>query len=185
MGADKLGENHNSCPSKQVATNTKHNPARVAPRPAIQGDKTVITTVFTDASFCHQTRCAGYAVWVKNNSRVLKRYGNFRGKPENSSDAEFMALINGIYFAMQLAPETTYLIVQTDCMGIIPHANRGGLPQRASGRLKRRMREALKGVTLDVRHVKAHSRDGSKRSHVNNWCDEFARKAMRQQRGRQ
>jgi hypothetical protein len=56
-------------------------------------DDREIITVFTDASFDHETKAAGYAIWIKGPSEI--RYGEagvLDGSIDNSSVVEFAAV---------------------------------------------------------------------------------------------
>lgn len=139
----------------------------------------MITTLFTDASWCPKTRAGGWAAWVKSDSGTFKRSGRLSKDVTNSYFAELMAFVNGCYFAVSSVPDTTLLVAQTDCTTIMHRIKEKKklkpFEQHAYAILDNR----LEGVRLSVRHVKAHTSNTDPRSYINNWCDINAKLHMR------
>lgn len=134
-------------------------------------------TVITDASFCHKTKAAGWAVWIVfdtpiDGTKRLKRSGVFKAQPKTSSEAERFAMFNGLALAYNWGARR--ILVQSDCEGILRH----DCPI---------YQKAAKGywptAIVLFRHVKGHQCPNTDaRSFVNNWCDYNAKRHMRAQR---
>lgn len=132
-------------------------------------------TVNCDASFCHQTRSAGWAVWISIDGGVKhKESGTFRKRPRSSGEAEFWAMLNGVWLAVNRYG-VTHVLVQGDCQGALHK-----LPQ------SRELRDIRAGVeqvvSLRTKWVKGHTTTKDARSWVNDWCDTQAKAHMRKQR---
>lgn len=131
------------------------------------------TTVNCDASFCPNTRAAGWAVWAAIDGGVkVKMSGKFKRRPKNATDAEYLAMCNGIWIALQ--HDVTHILVQGDCKAAL---------RRVDLRSKEvsMMLEGT-GVVLKTKWVKAHKRTDTARHWVNGWCDKQAKIHMREQR---
>lgn len=143
----------------------------------------MIITLFTDASFCPTTRLASYAAWAKADGQVLRKSGMLKDLPENSTEAEIKAIINGLYFVLveMRPPEGSWIIAQTDCktamdlflgkVRSVPAWN--GFTSVILPKLHQAK------VKTDFRHVKAHKGNSSPKNAVNTWCDQEARRLMR------
>lgn len=143
----------------------------------------ITATVITDASFCHETRAAGWAAHVRVDTIVnpVKMYAAFKNTPENSAEAELLAAVNGLWMATRRGAGR--LLLQTDCISVVTIVN--GWSRR--GPLRHKFAAACEAAGLDprvvtARHVKGHSGVMDARSHVNRWCDRHAKAAMRHQR---
>lgn len=137
-------------------------------------------TVIADASFCSQTRAAGFAVWIRMDTmgEPIKHHGTFKTAPTNSTEAEVWAALNGV--AIARSHGATDVLVQSDCTSVViamtsPETMRKitALPEAA---------EVLEGLRVQGRHVKGHTRGDTAARWVNNWCDTYAKLAMRKQR---
>lgn len=148
----------------------------------------MLVTIFADASWCPDTGAAGYGVWCKSDRGTFHKGGSFQDLYRSSGEAEAAALVNAVFFAQRegiLIPADRVLL-QSDslhALGIL----RGAIPQRTRNEQEAftRLHEWRKRYLLDIeyRHVKGHNADGSRRSWVNQLCDDLAGKAMRSRRG--
>ena len=143
----------------------------------------ISATVITDASFCHETRAAGWAahVQVDTMSGPVRMSAAFRDTPANSAEAELLAAVNGLWLATQRGAEQ--FLLQTDCLAVVTIVN----GRSRKGLLRFRFAAACEAVGIDpmivtARHVRGHSGVLDARSHVNRWCDRHAKTAMRHQR---
>lgn len=135
----------------------------------------VTATVIADASFCHETFAAGWAVWVRvDNQPVMKYSGNFKKQLSSNNEAEFFAIMNGIYFAAQAGAKQ--ILAQTDSL-VIVQVKRPAYMLELLLLVEKRY-----NVVISFRHVKGHTKVVDARSHCQNWCDKMAKKAMRTQR---
>jgi ribonuclease HI len=146
----------------------------------------MLITLFTDASFCHRTRIAAYAAWAKTDGRTVRRAGVLKQPVANSTLAETMALVNGIYVAIGVLkpPAASRIIAQTDCLGAIEALN-GTIQRPQALRVFAEVVAAYRdkiggaGVTVEFRHVGGHKGTVTPRNAVNTWCDTECRRLMR------
>lgn len=124
-------------------------------------------TIFSDASYCHQTGAAGYAGWVKYGSsgKTLKVSDCFRSK--SSEEAETYGIYETIREALDkgVIIKGKNIIIQCDCIGALNKLDLTVLLDKKPSRVK-------------LKHVKGHSGTGNPRSAVNNWCDKEAKSQM-------
>ena len=143
----------------------------------------ISATVITDASFCHETRAAGWAAYVRVDTMAnpVRMSAAFKSPLVNSAEAELLAAVNGLWLATQRGADQ--LLLQTDCIAVVTIVN----GRSRKGLLRLKFAAACEAAGLDpeiitARHVKGHSGVLDARSHVNRWCDRHARAAMRHQR---
>lgn len=137
-------------------------------------------TIIADASFCHDTRAGGWAVWIRisNYGKIIQHSGSFKKKPRSSHQAELWACLNGLCIARLYNPSIKDYLVQTDCSGVV-----GALQNKQSLRkLRIPFLNDFPHRRIQSKHVKGHTANLDKRSHCNRWCDEHAGIAMRKQR---
>lgn len=146
-------------------------------------------TVTADASFCPDTKAAGWAVWINVNwpdgrHMRIKKGGLFKERPPSSAWAEAQACWNGIFLAYGAGARD--ILVQNDCLSVV----------RGCGGFGHTMVNAYKGAretywpdaVLAWRWVKGHTGGkcpqggDNRRFFVNEWCDSEAKKYMRRQR---
>lgn len=146
----------------------------------------MLVTLFTDASWCPETKVGGWGVWVKSNRGVRQAHGAFKNPPASSNEAEFLAAVNGIFFALKsgIAQNDDTILIQSDCIRVVEIFNskltRFSEIEKTALDLLRKWRDTHK-ITIKSRHVKAHTSNKNKkpRSWVNNTCDRLAKKSMR------
>ena len=135
-----------------------------------------ICTIVTDASFCAKTNVAGWACWVVYDGQREKRYGAFKGIVQHSGHAEIKAILNGLYIAKQLHDPQHYHVV-SDCLNAMDNLKIG-----REKVWRRKMLEIIGESNITFKHVKAHTNVQDARSFVNRWCDEHAKKSMKEKR---
>lgn len=141
-------------------------------------------TVITDASYDWNHRVGGWAAWIRydGDRGPLCRSGVIKGRPPNSTHAEVMAALNGIWLATTFSGASSILL-QTDCMAVLHLVDK---TTRAPDLLKLWNEAftlpALNGLTITARHVKGHGRVHDARTYVNDWCDKYAKQHMREAR---
>lgn len=149
----------------------------------------MLITLFTDASYCHRTRVAAYAVWANTDGRTVRHSGVLKQLVPHSALAETMALVNGIYLtiAAMRPPAASKIIAQTDCLGAI-HALNGtvrrarAVRQFAAVVTAYQQKIAAAGIMVEFRHVSGHRGTVTPRNAVNTWCDAECHRLMRQAR---
>jgi ribonuclease HI len=134
-------------------------------------------TVFCDASYCPDTKVGGYGIWIKANDKSHRYGGRFKIKPDNSSHAEAMALVNAIWFTEKVFGDLTNhrLFIRIDCVGVIQVILNNKMPHGSHAAVALRAKNMLANVDFNLKHVKAHkkNREGA-RFAVNNTCDKIA-----------
>jgi ribonuclease HI len=82
-----------------------------------------VITIFTDASVCSTTRCAGWAAWIKDDGDALVRGGQLKSKMPNppSDHAELFAIANALAIAAQRGyfVDDKAVMVQSDSMNAL------------------------------------------------------------------
>ncbi len=143
-------------------------------------------TVITDASYDHRFKVGGWAAWIRcdGDSGGLRRSGPLKEKVPSSTNAEVRAALNGVWLARNTFG-ATHILLQSDCMTVI---------QLSLGQVKAVdlcalwaaafEREDMAGVQITARHVKGHGPITNARTHVNDWCDRYARSHMEKERAR-
>lgn len=128
-------------------------------------------TIFTDASFCPDTRAWGWAAWIKYGvpAETLRLSGG--GKHcQGSNQAELLALQHGIEaIADQVPVKGKIVVVQSDCVGALSTVCDKALFNAGASFVRRK-------------HVKGHQGVKCPRSAVNTWTDRAAREEMLKRR---
>lgn len=156
-------------------------------------------TVITDASWCPDTRCAGWAAWVVCDKVRVQNSGFVMPTVNSSGDSEFIALVHGLDLALQsFKPVSqTRILMQSDSLDALRHFGNRTKQQSLAAPIGQwwlrqahiRMQQLLATsgacMVYETRHVKGHSnsKQGA-RFYVNNWADEEAKKQMRTIRDR-
>jgi ribonuclease HI len=132
-------------------------------------------TVITDASFCHITKKAGWAAWIRVDGlrEPIKAYGSFKRKVSTSINAEKMAAINGVYLAVKHGADA--VLLQSDCLSVVHLIDGTTKKQSLKTEWDGLLRQAgVSGVLLSAKHVRGHTKIDDARSYVNRWCDTHA-----------
>ena len=140
-------------------------------------------TINTDASFHPEHKVGGYAFYIICDLFKVQKGGMFKVQPKNSLEAEMMAIANAIYVASKQKqyPKIDLVVINSDCL--IAFERIGKTKKDLLGRRIAFLLADLKKVTgykkHEFRHVRAHSGAQDKRSFVNEWCDNEAKKWMK------
>lgn len=144
--------------------------------------------LFTDASFDHLRKRAGWAIWVEvdgDAQRGFRDSGVFPRTIEDSGQAELLAVCLGIERVLQTLRlgAGDELVVQADNDYAIE-----AIAGRRAVRSRRMADQALvsftrglvtfAGIAMDTMHVKGHQQRHSLRAAINIWCDQAARTAL-------
>lgn len=149
----------------------------------------MVVTINTDASTHTKELVGAYAFWIVCDQGKIKRFGAFRAKVKNPTDAEIKSICNGLSSLLESKfTDVFHVVVNTDCTNAIdgiqgtgPYAHlskNSKAAMHARELIKKLKRKYPKLRLIDFRHVKAHSGVGDKRSIVNEWCDAQAKAAM-------
>lgn len=128
-------------------------------------------TIFADASFCDRTKSLGWAGWAKYDHPAKTVIKTGRGKCQNSTEAETIALnkiVNNL-IKMGVPFEGKRVVIQSDCLN-------------ALNAFKPRRLLELGAINVKFKHIKAHTGYGDRRSKVNERCDFLAKQEMNAQR---
>lgn len=148
----------------------------------------MLTTLFTDASWCPDTRAGGWGAWARNERMTKGALGSgaFRSLLLGSNEAEVLAAANGLAWCLlekyvlpgervlfQLDSQTALRVIWGAQIG----CRLNGTVPEEGWRFLREKREEL-GLEYSVKHVKGHSSEEGTRSSVNRRVDGLARAGM-------
>lgn len=145
-----------------------------------------ILTIYTDASYCHDTRVAGWGAWMRDSNKTYSCGGVFKCKFDSSNKAELYAIIEAIKHAHAIdwLKTASLIVIVTDSQyakGVIDGTIVRGTETQA---LLRDIFGLMKVCSCrwKVNWVKGHSNNDGARSWVNQQCDRIARKHMQEAR---
>jgi ribonuclease HI len=147
-------------------------------------------TIISDASYCQDSRAAGYGFWIACERGKRGGGGAMRTEVECSNAAEAMALVNSLTVAIsyQLVQDGDFVLLQTDSQAAID-----AFEGRRHNSMTRGEREAVKllrqlrsehSLSVAFRHVKGHTNRAEARYVTNNLCDQRAKAGLREARAR-
>lgn len=166
-------------------------------------------TLFVDASFCPNTKAAGWGSWSKRDGWDRGRFdGGQLVCPLNNSTAAELCGIACAVWALHAGGHllgVSVMMIQCDniialglMQSVLPQGKASGsgnardtqsLPAPRLAKLGKSEHEALEvirmalaDVPVYLRHVKGHSNDDTGRSWVNTQCDAEARRHMEKRR---
>lgn len=149
----------------------------------------VRATIIADASWCPDTKVAGYAFYISSDLGRHGGQGIFKDPVKGSNEAEAMALVNAVYTAakMNLVGPGCKVLLQSDstaALGALSGTRKFifGDEKRAQ-RLLRRVGDKL-GLFYEYKHVPGHTDPSYRQGRyvTNRICDERAKKQMRRAR---
>lgn len=141
-------------------------------------------SINTDASFHPQTKYGGWAfVTLGEGIRIIKK-GKFKICPSSSTEAETKAIINAITDLLnkEELPEIEHIVIHRDCESIIKALRTSKnhyilLLRKVILKLKRK----VKCNNIQVKHIKAHTKNKGKYFVINRYLDKWAKEKMRKQ----
>lgn len=151
-------------------------------------------TIYTDASWCPETKQAVWAFYARCDEGTLKEHGSCEGTVECNNSAEMYAIHEAIKMVSVEWPDKIGYFVNTDSLTCcemlwperIKKTDHFNIPQ--AQRIKKYIKEicpekeSSQHPWLRVKHVKAHTGKGDIRSWLNRWCDKNALKNLRKLR---
>lgn len=150
----------------------------------------MLITINTDASW-HKSGTAGFAIWMVSNMGRLTYSGVLRKNVDRPEVAEFKCIINALHILHSTAGwKPTSLIINTDCLNVIHlvSKNKGMIKKYRLNDWGRNLTKQFNDMLIkmripqskvDMRHVPSHRGTNSKRTWVNEWCDQNAKAQMR------
>lgn len=146
-------------------------------------------TLITDASYCSQTKSAGYGFWIASDRSRFPGGGEIKQDVNDATVAELFAVVNGLWYAIKggAVIDRDNVLIQTDCMAVITLIDGDRMPRR--GQEENGYKQLLgiidmHQLTIEMRHVKGHTMKRDARSITNKLCDSRAKRFMRERRKR-
>jgi len=152
----------------------------------------MLVTINTDASFSPQLKYGAYAFWAVSNDFKITRSGLFKRKCHSPDDAEAKCIINALKVILLTHSGINKIIINTDSLNATAILKNDVKTIKKYVRIspkhikllqqvyKKVLTENKNNVSVEFRHVKAHSGVDYKRSYVNEWCDFEAKKKLRE-----
>lgn len=135
-------------------------------------DNDLFITVFTDGSWCPDTKAYGYAVWIRDGQKPIHMFGagGFGGR--DSYHVESMGLAAAVKYILEnCSVAERVLVIQCDNIG-------------ALNSLDVKQFKKLGAKFIKRKHVKAHTSHKTNRSKVNELVDNLAGQYMREYRAK-
>lgn len=142
----------------------------------------MLTTLYTDASFHHETKNGGWAVWARSDRGRIVKSGPCPGYVDDSNDAELAAMFAGIYLIGQNWSDTNRILICSDSQTALRWVLDNERSRReTTAKLQKMIRKQCieHGFSITPRWVKGHSGAGTTQAYLNAKCDEFAGIACR------
>jgi ribonuclease HI len=138
--------------------------------------------LFTDASYCQQTRAGGYAFIAKCDSFEVRFGTHFKNDCNGCFQAEMMSIINCLTYIKKhvTVSKAESIILYTDSEQAILHIsnNSSHLGVMAS-RLIQDVKKEVGASKFTLKHISAHTGDKGRNARYNQWCDITAKKYMK------
>lgn len=153
----------------------------------------MLITMFTDASFFDKTGAAAWALWAKSQRGVIRSAGLIRRTVIHSSEAELLAIANGLHCVVKssILERGDAVLIQADnlhalgCIGKQKSIGQFKKPRPSMSPVMREASESIVALAIEheleirTRHVKAHSGTGQPRLWVHTDCDRRCRAIAR------
>lgn len=139
-------------------------------------------TIIADASYCPNTKAAGYGVWVNGCFGKSPFEGQLQS-PACNNTAEIMAVANALWHAMHnhLVYAKSFVLIQTDSSTAIGMFE-GKIEPKNDQQIaaKYYVRDIIRRFELSVtyRHCPGHTNALTKRSIAQQHCDDRAKRQM-------
>lgn len=144
----------------------------------------MLVTIMVDASWCHDTKVAGYGAWLASERRRTRFAGFIQQQVSQAMVAEAMAVVNSIVGSMNLgvAQPNDTILVRTDCQAAIMLFEGKRKPKDGDDALTLEVFNkvvAKYGVTMRFKHIKGHTNDQHRASVSNSVCDRVAKAQLK------
>jgi ribonuclease HI len=145
-----------------------------------------LVTIIADASYCNQTKAAGYGIWIAGSNGSKSFEGPLRD-PSDNNVAELMAIGNALYHGIRhnLIVEGDRLLIQSDSDTAIKILSGEKKPycdqiQNACEYILGLLKSG--GYVATYKHVPGHTKGTDRRTRAQNLCDLAALRQMRLKR---
>ena len=143
-------------------------------------------TIITDASFCPNTKAAGYSCWIASNGGK-KAFEGPLNAPRDNNVAETMAIVNALWhgFKAGLIKAKSNILIQSDsetAIGILKGEKVASNQQYRDAVAYVQGLVSRYSLTLRYKHVPGHTKGADSRTRAQNHCDVAAKRQMLRQR---
>ena len=143
-------------------------------------------TIITDASFCADTKAAGYGIWIAS-THGRKAFEGILEAPKDNNVAEAMAIANALWHGIKsnLIKPGSNILIQSDSETAIRVAKgeyQSNNPQMTKVTEYVLSVKQLFGLVLRYKHVPGHTKGADSRTRAQINCDSAARRQMQWQR---
>lgn len=144
-------------------------------------------TIIADASFCSESKAAGYGVWIATDNNGRHGFEGTLDKPFDNNVAEAMAIANSLWhgFSTGMIVKSDVILIQSDSLTAIRVLTESQEPycQQLSNVLKYVLGLVDRfGIVLRYKHVPGHTIGANNRTRAQNHCDAAAKRQMQIQR---
>lgn len=144
-------------------------------------------TLITDASWCPDTKAAGFGGWCAGSSGSGKVGGAIMEQLPTSQVAEAVAVCNAVWMSMDkgLLLPNAHLLIQIDNQNVIKLYNDLALPSNNHEKKAVEWFNAFMkkyGISYRFKYIKAHHVSGESKHYCHNLCDQEAKTFMRHRR---
>lgn len=144
-------------------------------------------TIIADASFCSESKAAGYGVWIATDNNGRHGFEGTLDKPFDNNVAEAMAIANSLWhgFSTGMLVKRDIILIQSDSLTAIRVLSKKQEPY--CEQLKSVLKYVLGlvdrfGIVLRYKHVPGHTIGDNNRTKAQNHCDAAAKRQMQIQR---
>lgn len=143
----------------------------------------MLVTIMVDASWCQETKMAGYSAWLASD-RLRTRFDGFINQQVSQAMvAEAMAIVNAIVAAMTngVAKQGDTILVRTDCQAAIQLFEKRRTPKVGDDLLTLKvfnMKVERFGISVRFKHIKGHTDSKDRAALSNNACDKRAKEQL-------
>tara|TARA_B100001179_G_scaffold217701_1_gene189780 strand:- start:412 stop:897 length:486 start_codon:yes stop_codon:yes gene_type:complete len=145
----------------------------------------MLCTINTDASFHTRFKVGAFAFWAVSNDFRITKAGYLRNLCVNPDEAEMKCIINAVSTVLSSNKNISKLIINTDSLNSkavferdFEHIKKYNLSRwkNLRGIFNKTINDKSKRkISIEFRHVKAHTNNTDARSYVNDWCDKNAK----------
>jgi ribonuclease HI len=143
-------------------------------------------TIIADASFCSETKAAGYGAWIAG-SLGRRAFEGPLNAPRDNNVAETMAIVNALWhgFKTGLIKAKSDILIQSDsetAIAILKGDKVASNQQYRDAVAYVHRLVSCFSLTLRYKHVPGHTKGADSRTRAQNHCDIAAKRQMLMQR---
>lgn len=138
-------------------------------------------TILVDASWCEETKVAGYGYWIASDRGKVGGGDKLKGPVESCNLAEMQAICSTLFIVQQIQfvlPRERVLVRTDSEAAILAFKKKRNLSKNEQSTVE--IYDMLAhGIEISFRHIKGHTGSKEKASIGNQICDQTARKYMK------